>query len=77
MSEEPPKRQGWISILNSKKYHYVENNSTLCKKFLYLGYEFQGLWTGKFTNDDCSGCVKVLQKRDLKLQNNDKVSRDV
>lgn len=68
MSETPIIPTGWVSLLNSKKYHFVEKRQTLCKKFLYLGNDYQGQWTGKSTPDDCSGCVKALQKRDSKNQ---------
>ena len=56
--------EGWIAIINSRKYHYCINGKTLCRKFMYLGSDYQNKWNGKFTNDDCSGCVKALQKRD-------------
>ena len=65
MPEDKP-REGWISIMNSKKYHYVIGNMTVCKKFLYLGKEIDGPWTGKTGDDDCKACVKFLQKRDEK-----------
>lgn len=64
MSDPQPIREGWVGISNSRKFHYVEKNTTLCGKFLYLGSAFSGLWTGSFTKDDCSKCVAVLQKRD-------------
>ena len=54
--------EGWVSLSNSRKFHYVIDKMTLCKKFLYMGNTFEGVWTGNATTDDCAACVKNLQK---------------
>lgn len=59
-------REGWISILNSRKYHYCINGETVCRQFMYLGNDYQSVWNGKFTKEDCTKCIKFLQKREIK-----------
>jgi hypothetical protein len=61
--------EGWVTLQNSRKYHYVVDKMTLCKKFMYLGDAYDGEWTGKFTDDDCAGCIKQLQRRDTVKEN--------
>lgn len=52
----------WKQLSNSKKPHLFQNGRSLCGKFLYLGNDYDGPWTGKTNSDDCAGCVKKAQK---------------
>lgn len=66
----PPKdpnqlTEGWVSLLNSKKFHYVRDGRTLCGKFLYLGGAFTPD-AGWHNPDDCPKCSKSLRAKQSK-----------
>ena len=53
--------QGWVTLINSRKYHYFNGSRSLCCKFLYLGSEYDPD-DGKPSKNDCAECRKRLIK---------------
>lgn len=52
--------EGWVSLINSRKYHYVRGGMSLCRKFMYLGASFEPD-TGTVNKNDCAACAKKLR----------------
>jgi hypothetical protein len=53
--------QDWVTLLNSRKYHYCIGSRALCGKYLYVGNEYDPD-NGKPSKDDCAECRKRLDK---------------
>jgi hypothetical protein len=53
----------WKQLSNSMKPHLFIKGRSLCNKWLYLGQDFDGPWTGNVNAMDCKGCVAVAEKR--------------
>ena len=60
ITDAPKLTEGWISLLNSRKFHYARHGVTLCRKFMYLGSTFSKD-TGKDSQDDCAECRRKLR----------------
>lgn len=58
MSERPR----WKQLLNAKKPHLFVGGRSLCNKYMFLGTDYDGPWTGRVNDDDCKACVKAAQK---------------
>ena len=58
-------KEGWgFSPQISRKWHYFVNGMSLCRKIgLYRGQLEQG---NDESNDNCTACKKLLQKRKAK-----------
>jgi hypothetical protein len=60
---EEPLREGWGWPMLSKKAHYFDGSTSLCRRWLYMAElkpdEFRG-------PDDCKACCKLLDKRKAK-----------
>lgn len=61
MQNENSTIEGWVGLLNTKKWHYFINGRSLCRKWMYLGtlYE-QG---NDNSPDNCAACKKKLKER--------------
>ncbi len=53
----------WKLLANSRKAHlFAEDKMSLCKKFLYLGDDYDQDWSGTSNRDDCAACVKKAKQ---------------
>ena len=55
--------EGWVSLLNSPKWHYIRDGMSLCRKWVYFGKEFSDC-DAPNTPTDCKTCRK---KRNVEL----------
>ena len=56
--------EGWTYLYNSPKWHYFRGGRALCKRWMTFGNDFE---QGNDTSpDNCKGCVKVLEKEQVK-----------
>lgn len=61
-------KEGWKWLINSKKWHYFRNGTSLCHKWANFGQEFE---LGNDTSpDNCMACKKALQKEREKASTN-------
>ena len=55
-------KEGWVACQGSKKWHYMINGRSLCRKFGFLGNE-DNLEQGKDNSPDtCTPCKNALFK---------------
>jgi hypothetical protein len=55
--------EGWVNLMNARKYHYVRAGMALCRKWAYLGREFAGHAFGAAgpRQDDCAACWRAIE----------------
>lgn len=57
--------KGWVKLFNWRKFHWVEDGTSLCGKWMYWGQDsnaFDDDTTVK--KDECAVCRKKLDKRE-------------
>lgn len=52
--------EGWVVLINASKWHYFRKGISLCKKWGYLGSEFE--LGNDNSPDNCSSCRKKIQE---------------
>lgn len=58
-------REGWVAMLNTRKWHYIVDTKSLCGGWMYLGSRFeQG---NDDSPDNCKKCVHKLKVRQVTL----------
>lgn len=60
--EENQLKEGWVTLSNSPKFHYVVEGKSLCNRWMYLGSDFSAD-DGVENKDDCKACRKAFLKR--------------
>lgn len=59
-------REGWVSLMNSRKYHYARDGETLCGRYMYLGNSFEE--DGQMNTPKKDDCLTCWKKRKAELE---------
>lgn len=64
-TERAAPTEGWVTLVNSRKFHYVRDGRSLCKGWAYLGATFDsddGKLGGAPQRGDCAACWRARKK---------------
>jgi len=62
--------EGWVFLINSKKWHYFVDGESLCSGWMYWGKSLDDFQKGNNDSpDNCAKCKKKLLARDAQQRN--------